>query len=69
MPNKNVLSFCLGNFNVYVVIVCRPPSYTDTENADLLAALEQVKHDKEVMITGDFNLLVYHDQTSGAVLQ
>ena len=55
-PTKNVLSFRLANFNVYVVIVYRPPSYTEAENADLVAALEQVTRDKEVMLMGDFNL-------------
>ena len=41
-PTKNVLSICPANFNVYVVILYRPPSsYTEVENADLLPFLSR----------------------------
>ena len=39
-----------------MVIVYVPPSYTAGENANLLAVLEHVTCDKEVMLTGDLSL-------------
>lgn len=55
-PMKNVLCFRLSKFNVYVVIVYRPPSYNDVQNDELISVLDELSRDREVIIMGDFNL-------------
>lgn len=55
-PAENVLCFRLLKFNVYVVIVYRPPSYSDDQNDKLLSSLDTLFRDREVIIMGDFNL-------------
>ena len=52
----NVLTVYLIDFDVYLVSVYRPPSYSDTENSNLINYLLNFCCDKEVVVLGDFNL-------------
>ena len=51
---KNVYAIRLINFNLFLVIVCRPLSYNHSENSNLLESLTNFCTNKEVL--GDFNL-------------
>ena len=55
-PYPNILTSCLTSFNVFVIVVYRPPSNTEVENNLLLSFLSDFCADKEVIILGDFNL-------------
>ena len=55
-PYKNVLTFRMTRFNIFVLIVYRPPSYTIIENEELLQSLQTFVSDKEAILIGDFNL-------------
>ena len=55
-PMPNLLSFRLSRFNVHVVVVYRPPSYTPNSNSELLRHLYSLCEGKEVIVVGDFNL-------------
>ena len=52
----NLLTVYLVKFDIYIIIVYRPPSYIDEENINLLNYLSNFCGDKEVIILGDFNL-------------
>ena len=52
----NTLSLYLSAFDVWIVIVYRPPSYTYEENVQLLSFLELFCQGKELILLGDFNL-------------
>ena len=52
----NMLIIHLIEFNVYVVNVYRPPSYTSEENLNLISLLNNFCINKEVIVQGDFNL-------------
>ena len=52
----NVLSFRLTAFNVYVVVVYRPPSNTSLMNDQVASYISNFCLDKEVVVLGDFNL-------------
>ena len=56
VPVRNVLCFRRATFNVFVVIVYRPPSYDEAQNNELISVLETLSCDREVIIMGDFNL-------------
>ena len=53
---KHVCAIHLINFNLLVVIVCRSPSYSHSENSNLFEFLTNFCTNKEVLILGDFNL-------------
>ena len=53
---KNVCIAHLLDFNLFVVVIYRPPSYTHTDNVQLVQFLENFCLAKEVLILGDFNL-------------
>ena len=55
-PMPNLLSFHLSRFNVHIVVVYRPPSYSPDSNSDLLQHLYTLCEGKEVIVVGDFNL-------------
>ena len=55
-PCPNCLSVRLSDFNIYVITVYRPPSYSSIENQTLLKYLVGNCLDKEVLLLGDFNL-------------
>lgn len=53
----NTLSIFLPTFNVYVVVIYRPPSNSHLDNNDLINyLLLQFSLGREVIIVGDFNL-------------
>ena len=54
--HPNVLSFRLAMFNVYVIVVYRPPSYSQEQNDALAAFLLSSCSGKEALLIGDFNL-------------
>ena len=56
MPLTNVLSFHLMSYDVHVLVVYRPPSYSDADNAMLLSFISDFCMGKEAIILGDFNL-------------
>ena len=51
-----MLSFRLAMFNVYVIVVYRPPSYSQEQNDALAAFLLSSCSGKEALLIGDFNL-------------
>ena len=55
-PMSNVLCFRLSEFNVFIVVVYRPPSYNEAQNDELISVLTGLSCDREVIIIGDFNL-------------
>ena len=55
-PCNNALAFRLVDFDLYVVVVYRPPSNSDIENQSLLAAIRSLCTGHEAVIVGDFNL-------------
>ena len=52
----NLLILYFEMFDIYVVIVYRPPSYDDVQNNLLLKFICDFCVDKEVIMQGDFNL-------------
>lgn len=52
----NVLSVTLPDLNLLVVLVYRPPSYSDNDNNALLSFLHDIRGQYELVILGDFNL-------------
>ena len=55
-PANNVLMFRLLIFNVFIIIVYRPPSYNASQNEQLAILLENITTGKECVVLGDFNL-------------
>ena len=55
-PMRNVLMFRLVKQDVFILVVYRPPSYTVSENEELVHVLHEQVLGKEVIIVGDFNL-------------
>ena len=55
-PMSNVLLFRLAKYDVYFLVVYRPPSYTTAENEELAGVLQEQILGKEIIILGDFNL-------------
>ena len=55
-PMTNVLVFRLTKYNVFVILVYRPPSYTQAQNQELIDLLDDVVRDREAIVIGDFNL-------------
>ena len=55
-PVKNVLVFRLTRYNVYVITVYRPPSYTPDQNQELMTVIDELTKDREAVVLGDFNL-------------
>ena len=53
---SNVCIAHLLDFNLYVLVIYRPPSYTHTDNVQLVQFLLNFCPSKEVLIVGDFNL-------------
>ena len=53
---ENVVVVHLFEFDVYVVVVYRPPSYSPAQNEDLLGFLDSFVFGREVVVLGDFNL-------------
>lgn len=54
--HPNVLSFRLTMFNIFILVVYRPPSNTQEQNDALTHFLIDSCAEKEAIITGDFNL-------------
>ena len=52
----NVTATYLVEYNLYILSVYRPPSYTGQENLQLLSFLRDFVFAREVLILGDFNL-------------
>ena len=59
-PASNVLMFRLLSFNIYIIIVYRPPSYNPLQNEELALMLEDLTTGKESIMVGDFNLPNIH---------
>ena len=55
-PASNVLMFQLLTYNVFIIIVYRPPSYNASQNEQLAILIENVTTGKECVVLGDFNL-------------
>ena len=53
---SNALLFRLAKYDMYFLIVYRPPSYTAAENETLALTLQELISGKEMIILGDFNL-------------
>ena len=51
----NILSFHLMTFNVYIMVIYRPPSFTSLQNEDLANVIANFCQGKEVILLGDFN--------------
>ena len=55
-PLPNTLTLRLVLYNVFILIVYRPPSSTSTDNKRLAGFVTDFCSDKEVVVVGDFNL-------------
>ena len=55
-PLENIVVVHLINFDVFVVTVYRPPSYSSSQNQALINFLYDFCGDKEALVLGDFNL-------------
>ena len=53
-PASNVLMFRLISCNIHIILVYRPPSYSNSEQ--LASLLENITTGKESIVLGDFNL-------------
>ena len=53
---NNVCAVHLIDFNLYVIVIYRPPSYSPTENARLVDFMLSFCPGKELLVMGDFNL-------------
>ena len=54
--HPNTLAIFLPEFNLYVIVVYRPPSNSSIENIALLSYLQSFCYGKNVVLMGDFNL-------------
>ena len=54
--HQNTLALHLPEFNVYVLNIYRPPSYSSLENALFFSFIDDFCNDKCVIMLGDFNL-------------
>jgi hypothetical protein len=54
VPNAHVV--LLRRYNLYLVVLYRPPSYAERENQQVVDFLLDFCGDKEVVVLGDFNL-------------
>ena len=52
----NVIILFLVSHNIFIILIYRPPSYTELENQSLLNCLIDFCSNKEVVLMGDFNL-------------
>ena len=64
-PMSNVLLFRLVKQDVFIMVVYRPPSYSDLENEALVHALRESIPGKEIIVVGDFNLPNIHWKLPG----
>ena len=55
-PLPNLLTFRLVSYDVFVIVVYRPPSNSDIDNQLVCSFLGDFCADKEVILVGDFNL-------------
>ena len=55
-PLPNVLSFHLASFDVYIILIYRPPSNSPDDNDRLCSFISDFCTGKEVIISGDLNL-------------
>ena len=55
-PLPNVLSFHLSAYNVYILVIYRPPSNSVNDNDQVCSFIDDFCTGKEVIILGDFNL-------------
>ena len=56
VPCHNLVAVHLFDFDIYVVVAYRPPSYTEMENAELVSFLQNFCLGRETILMGDFNL-------------
>ena len=65
-PLPNILTFRLTTFNVYVVVVYRPPSNMSLANNQFASFIGEFCLNKEAVVLGDFNLpnISWHAETS-----
>ena len=56
----NYLNVYLNDFNLYVIVVYRPPSYSVQDNEALSSYLIENCRDREIVMLGDFNLPTLH---------
>ena len=56
VPLPNVIVVFLCDFDIYILIIYRPPSNLVNDNEALLAFLSDFCFEKDVIIVGDFNL-------------
>ena len=52
----NVLSVFVGEWDIHIVVVYRPPSYSQSENEVLLSFLANYTIENNIILLGDFNL-------------
>ena len=64
-PMSNVLLFRLVKQDVFIMVVYRPPSYSDLKNEALVHALWESIPGKEIIVVGDFNLPSIHWKLPG----
>ena len=57
----------LLSYDVYVIVIYRPPSYGDRENSVLSSFLEDFCGEREVVVLGDFNLPALRWTSDGTV--
>ena len=55
-PLPNMLSIYLVSFNVYILLVYRPPSNSVQDNELAVSLISEFSAGKEVIVLGDFNL-------------
>ena len=67
-PCTNVITVYLSEFNVFVILVYRPPSSSLEETESLFDYLLTFCEDKEVLLLGDFNLPTLAWNTSDPTL-
>ena len=52
----NVCSVYLSEYNVYILVIYRPPSYNFLDNITMINFLQNFCYGKEAIVIGDFNL-------------